>query len=166
MRLDGLAVDSEGALPAQCACRPAGPDGVDRAVLAAAHGGCCDAGNFHCPRATNADSARGERDRSGCGGDGSGPLATDDPRVPFDTPLGLALMAVGARPRQFEQAAAEGTGSLPVSSTLTGQTIDGLVTGDLNAADVHGDQRALADTSIVQSSAPSTPTNPVYWPRK
>jgi Bacterial Ig domain len=87
---------------------------------------------------------------------GSGPLATDDPRVPFDSPLGLALMAVGTRPRQFEHAAAEGTGSLPASSTLTNQTIDGLVTGDLNAADVHGDQRALAEPSTTALSAPVT----------
>ena len=48
---------------------------------------------------------------------GLGPLAPNGPLTPVDSPLELALMAVGARPRQFGQAVAEETRSLAVSPT-------------------------------------------------
>ena len=110
------------------------------------------------------------------------PLATNGPTTP-DSPVGLALMAVGAR-RQFGQAGAEETAGLGSSPTLTsqsadtvaaadqktftaaatptgqgldqqtGQTVDPMVTADLNATGVQGERQALADTSIMQLSAP------------
>ena len=52
---------------------------------------------------------------------GLGPPATNGP--PVDSPLGLALLAVGARPRQFGQAGAEESRNLPVSPTLTSQMV-------------------------------------------
>ena len=61
---------------------------------------------------------------------GVGPLAPNGPLTPVDSPLELALMAVGARPRQFGQAGDEETRSPSVSPTLTSQTIDTVATAD------------------------------------
>jgi hypothetical protein len=61
---------------------------------------------------------------------GLGPLAPNGPLTPVDSPLELALMAVGARPRQFGQAVDEETRSPSVSPTLTSQTIDTFATAD------------------------------------
>ena len=58
-----------------------------------------------------------------------GPLATNGPLTPVDSPVGLALMAVGAR-RQFGQAVAEETASLSSSPTLTSQSADTVATAD------------------------------------
>ena len=52
------------------------------------------------------------------------PLATNSPTTPVDSPVGLAMLAVGAR-RQFGQPAAEETQGLAVSSALTSESIDG-----------------------------------------
>jgi YVTN family beta-propeller protein len=61
---------------------------------------------------------------------GLGPLAPNGPLTPVDSPLELALMAVGTRPRQFGQPTAEETQSLPVSPTLTSQAIDPVATAE------------------------------------
>jgi YVTN family beta-propeller protein len=61
---------------------------------------------------------------------GLGPLAPNGPLTPVDSPLELALMAVGTRPRQFGQPMAEETQSLPVSPTLTSQAIDPVATAE------------------------------------
>jgi YVTN family beta-propeller protein len=61
---------------------------------------------------------------------GLGPLAPNGPLTPVDSPLELALMAVGTRPRQFGQPVAEETQSLPVSPTLTSQAIDPVATAE------------------------------------
>jgi YVTN family beta-propeller protein len=86
---------------------------------------------------------------------GLGPLAPDSPPAPVDSPVGWAVVAL-VRSRWFGQAVAEEASNLPSSPTLTSQTIDGLVTGDLSAAGDQGDRRALADTSTMQMSAPVT----------
>jgi hypothetical protein len=86
---------------------------------------------------------------------GLGPLATDRPTTPVDTPVGWAMLAL-VRSRRFGQAVTEEPSNLPHNPTLTSQTIDGLTTGDRNAAGDQGDQRALADTSTMQLSAPVT----------
>ncbi|WP_231976710.1 Ig-like domain-containing protein, partial [Mycobacterium sp. E740] len=80
--------------------------------------------------------------------------ATDEP--PADSPLGWALVAMGTRRRQLGQPAIEESGSRPVSSTLTGQTVDGLVTDDLKTARGQGDQPAAVEASTMQLSALAT----------
>ena len=86
---------------------------------------------------------------------GLGPLAPDSPTTPVDSPVGWAVVAL-VRSRRFGQAVTEEASNLPSSPTLTSQTIDGLVTGDLTAAGGQGDRQALADTSITALSAPVT----------
>ena len=61
------------------------------------------------------------------------PLATNGPTTPVDSPVGLAMLAVGAR-RQFGQPAAEETRGLPVSSALTSQAIDTVATKESQQA--------------------------------
>ena len=61
---------------------------------------------------------------------GLGPPAPNDPLTPVDSPLELALMAVGTRARQFGQAVDEETGSRLVTPTLTSQAIDIVATTD------------------------------------
>jgi Big-like domain-containing protein len=81
---------------------------------------------------------------------GLGPLATDSPVTPVDSPVGWATLAL-VRSRRFGQAVTEEPSNLPQGPTWTSQTIEGLATaGD------QGDQRALADTSTMQVSAPMT----------
>ena len=82
---------------------------------------------------------------------GLGPLAPNGPLTPVDSPLGLALMAVGARPRQFGQAVAEETRSLAVSPTLTSQAIDTVATAD---------QQTFAAASSPQVKAATQRTKP------
>ena len=84
---------------------------------------------------------------------GLGPLAPDSPTPPVDSPVGWAVVAL-VRSRRFEQAVTEEASNLPSGRTLTSQTIDGVVTGDLTAAGDQGDRQALADTSTMQLSAP------------
>jgi hypothetical protein len=77
-----------------------------------------------------------------------GPLAPDGPPTPVDSPLELALLAVGARPRPFGQPAIEETRSLPVGSALTGQSVD-------------GEQAfAVAAMAAAVNSAPNAPEQP------
>ena len=81
---------------------------------------------------------------------GLGPLATDHPPTPVDSPVGWAVLAL-VRSRRFGQTVTEEASAPPASATLTSQPIDGLATvGD------QGDQQALADTSTMQLSAPVT----------
>jgi hypothetical protein len=81
---------------------------------------------------------------------GLGPLATDHPPTPVDSPVGWAVLAL-VRSRRFEQEVTDEPSNPPSSPTLSSQTIDGLATaGDLV------DQQALADTSTMQLSAPLT----------
>ena len=77
---------------------------------------------------------------------GLGPLGTDKP-IPVDSPVGWAVLAL-ARSRRFEQIQAEEAPSRPADETLTSQAVDSLGIAE--------DQRALADTSIMQLSAPLT----------
>ena len=86
---------------------------------------------------------------------GLGPLAPDSPTKPVDSPMEWAVVAL-VRSRRFGQAVTEEAPNLPASPTLTSQTIDGLVTGDLTAAGDQGDRQALADPSTTQLSAPVT----------
>src|SRR6185312_6274241 len=65
--------------------------------------------------------------------------------------LKLALLAVGARPRPFGQLAIDETGSLPVGSRLTGQSID-------------GEQTFAAAVMATVNSAPNVPAQPVGTP--
>ena len=69
--------------------------------------------------------------------------------------MGWAVLAL-VRSRRFGQPVTDEASAPPASATLTSQTIDGVVTGDVNAAGDQGDQRALADTSTMQLSAPVT----------
>ena len=78
---------------------------------------------------------------------GLGPLTTNG--SPVDSPLGLALLAVGARPRQFGQAVAEESRSLPVSPTLTSQAIDTVATKE-------SQQTVVGDDSMSGLAAMST----------
>ena len=86
---------------------------------------------------------------------GLGPLAPDSPTTPVDSPMEWAVVAL-VRSRRFGQAVTEEASNLPSSPTLTSQTIDGLVTGDLTAAGDQGDRQALADPSITALSASVT----------
>ena len=81
-----------------------------------------------------------------------GPLATDGPLTPVDSPLGLALAAWGTRPRQFGQAVDEEARSLPVSSTLTSQDLD-TSTGEQRLATA----AMTADTTMMTTAAASAP---------
>ena len=81
------------------------------------------------------------------------PLTTNGPLAPVDSPLELALAAVGTRARQFGQAVAEETRSQPdVESRLTSQNI-------------HSEQ-TFAAVAITTSanSAPNVPDQPVGTP--
>ena len=80
---------------------------------------------------------------------GLGPLAPNGPLTPVDSPLGLALLAVGARPRQFGQPAIEESRSLPVSPTLTSQAIDTVATKE-------SQQTVVGDASMSGLAAMST----------
>ena len=84
-----------------------------------------------------------------------GPLATNGPLPPLDSPLGLALAAIGTRPRQFGQAANGGTQSLPASSTLTSLAMDAGATAD---------QQTFATMVAATNSAPNVPAQPVGMP--
>jgi YVTN family beta-propeller protein/VCBS repeat-containing protein len=86
------------------------------------------------------------------GAAGLGPLATNGPLTPVDSPLGLALAAWGTRPRQFGQAVAEETRSQPASSTLTSLSVDG--------------EQAFAAlaTAAAPNSAPNVAAQPVGIP--
>ncbi len=82
------------------------------------------------------------------------PLATDSPTAPVESP---ALWAVCAWcRRQNEKSLIGGTPTNSSTPTQNGQTIDGVVAGDLTAAGDQGDRQALADTSITALSAPVT----------
>ena len=96
----------------------------------------------------------GERVLGMLGSWGLGPLDTDDP-VPVDSPLGWAVVAL-VNKRRFGQTVMKEEPSPLDSPTLTSQTVDGLVAGDLTAAGDQGDRQALADTSITALSAPVT----------
>ena len=106
------------------ACRAARRHGVDRnQPIAAADHSCGAPGYLGRPQGNNAPSARSEEKccwaawRAGLG-----PLPTDGPLTPVDSPLGLALAAVGARPRQFGQGVDEETAKpTRCSSTLSSQ---------------------------------------------
>ena len=91
---------------------------------------------------------------------GLDPLTTNG--SPVDSPLGLALMAVGARPRQFGQAVAEESRSLPVSPTLTSLAIDTVATKESQQA-VVGDASTfgLAAMSTSQTVSEVTSAAPV-----
>ena len=111
---------------------------------------------------------------------GLDPLTTNG--SPVDSPLGLALMAVGARPRQFGQAGAEESRNLPVSPTLTSQAIDTVATKESQQA-VVGDASTfglaamsagqtvpeVTSAALMTSAAPVTFTGrpvaarPVWW---
>ena len=81
-------------------------------------------------------------------------LATDSPTAPLESP---ALWAVCAWcRRQNEQSPVGDTPTISSTPTQNGQTIDGLVTGDLTAAGDQGDRQALADPSTMALSAPVT----------
>jgi VCBS repeat-containing protein len=80
-----------------------------------------------------------------------GPITTDGP-VPVDSPLGLALMAVGARPRQGGQAGTEETRTLPVSSTPTSRSVDSEQTFAATAL------AASATTTTATTTADVAPT--------
>ena len=81
-------------------------------------------------------------------------LATDSPTAPVESP---ALWAVCAWcRRQNEKSLIGDTPTISYTPTQNGQTIDGLVTGDLTATGDQGDRQALADTSTMQLSAPLT----------
>ena len=81
------------------------------------------------------------------------PLTTNGPLEPVDSPLGLALAAVGTRPRQFQQAVAENTASQSVAApTLTSPSLDTEQTF------------AAAAMVTVVNSPPSVPTQPVGKP--
>jgi hypothetical protein len=85
---------------------------------------------------------------------GLAPLATDSPTAPVESP---ALWAVCAWcRRQNEKSLIGDTPTNSSTPTQNSQTIDGLVTGDLNAAGDQGDRQALADPSITALSAPVT----------
>ena len=77
---------------------------------------------------------------------------TDRPVAPVESPAMLALLA-GWR-RQSQQALAGKTPTNVADLPQTSQTVDPMVTGDLDATGDQGDQRALADTSTMQLSAP------------
>ncbi|MCV7368359.1 hypothetical protein CRI77_09415 [Mycolicibacterium duvalii] len=82
---------------------------------------------------------------------GLGPLATNGPLTPFDSPLGLALAAWGTRPRQSGQPMVEENRSPGVGSTLTGQGSE-------------AETFAAAALLAVVNSPPSVPTQPVGKP--
>jgi YVTN family beta-propeller protein len=85
---------------------------------------------------------------------GLAPLATNSPTAPVESP---ALWAVCAWcRRQNEKSLIGDTPTNSSTPTQNGQTIDGVVTGDLTAAGDQGDRRALADPSITALSAPVT----------
>ena len=76
---------------------------------------------------------------------GLAPLATNSPTAPMESP---ALWAVCAWcRRQNEKSPIGDTPTNSHTPTQNGQTIDGLVTGDLTAAGDQGDRQALADPS-------------------
>jgi YVTN family beta-propeller protein/YD repeat-containing protein len=82
------------------------------------------------------------------------PLATDSPTAPMESP---ALWAVCAWCRRQNEKSL--IGDTPTNSSIptqNGQTIDGVVAGDLTAAGDQGDRQALADTSISALPAPVT----------
>ena len=84
---------------------------------------------------------------------GLGPLASPNgPLTPVDSPLELALLAVGARARPFGQLAIEETRSQPVGSALTGQSVEGAQTF------------AAAAMVAAANSAPNVPVQPVGTP--
>ena len=56
---------------------------------------------------------------------GLGPLATDHPTTPVDSPVGWAVLAL-VRSRRFGQPVTDEASAPPASATLTSQTIDGL----------------------------------------
>ena len=87
---------------------------------------------------------------------GLGPLATNSPMTPVDSPVGWALMAVGAR-RQFGQAVADETASLSYSPTLTSQSADTVATADQKTF-------AAMATAAATNSAPVVPAQPVGTP--
>jgi hypothetical protein len=79
---------------------------------------------------------------------GLGPLASNGPLTPVDSPLEWVLAAVGTR-RQFGQPVAKATPSGSVTSTGTSQTLDGPVTaGD------QGDRQGVAEASTMGLAAP------------
>ena len=82
-------------------------------------------------------------------------LATNGPLPPLDSPLGLALAAIGTRSRQFGQAANGRTQSLPASSTLTSLVTD---------AEATADQQTFATMVAATNSAPNVPAQPVGMP--
>jgi YVTN family beta-propeller protein len=86
---------------------------------------------------------------------GLGPLAPNGPLTPVDSPLELALMAVGARPRQIGQGVDEETRSPSVSPTLTSQTIDTFATADQQTFAA----MATAPSALTMKAAAS-PTKP------
>ena len=91
---------------------------------------------------------------------GLDPLTTNG--SPVDSPLGLALMAVGARPRQFGQAVAEESRSLPVSPTLTSLAIDTIATKESQQTVVGDDSTfGLAAMSTSQTVSEVTSAAPV-----
>ena len=85
---------------------------------------------------------------------GLAPLATNTPTAPVESPVLWAVCAWCRR--QNEQSSVGDTPTNSSTPTENGQTIDGLVTGDVTAAGDQGDQQALADTSITALSAPVT----------
>ena len=83
---------------------------------------------------------------------GLSPSLTDSPVAPVESPAMLAAMA-GWR-RQSQQALVGDTPNNGADLPQTSQTVDPMVTGDLNATGDQGDRQALADTSTMQLSAP------------
>lgn len=84
---------------------------------------------------------------------GLGPLATDRPTTPVDSPVGWAVLAL-VRSRRFGQAVTEEASNLPRSATLTSQTLDDpLASEDLVFTDDGQQTFALMATAAATNSA-------------
>ena len=102
---------------------------------------------------------------------GLGPLAANGPVLPADSPVGWALLAVGAR--RFGQPAIQETRNLPAIPTMTSQSIDGAATSTAiasPAATVNSVSVYLSSThlenqaSIAVGTKPSGRVGKSRWP--
>jgi YVTN family beta-propeller protein len=92
---------------------------------------------------------------------GLGPLAANGPVLPADSPVGWALLAVGAR--RFGQPAIQETRNLPATPTMTSQSIDGAATSTAiasPAATVNSVSAYLSPTYLENQASIGVGTKP------
>ena len=92
---------------------------------------------------------------------GLGPLAANGPVLPADSPVGWALLAVGAR--RFGQPAIQETRNLPAIPTMTSQSIDGAATSTAiasPAATVNSVSAYLSSTYLENQASIGVGTKP------